>query len=123
MESSMAMKWALMACLLLSSLSIANSEPANSEPFQECYSSCFGVCSLGPSIYIFDCPLRCLHSCIALPSNDNAEFHQPQQQHHQFYCKLGCATSTCTGFGTKEKPAVEEVTSCVDSCAQVCSMN
>ncbi|XP_038899383.1 thionin-like protein 2 [Benincasa hispida] len=113
----MAKKWALIAWLLLSSLSTANSTS-----FQECYATCFVICAITPGVAFSDCPLRCLQACI-IPSFpiDNNDVHRQEQ--NQFFCKLGCAVSSCTKFSTKQNPAEKEVGNCVDSCSQTCSMD
>ncbi|CAK9310458.1 unnamed protein product [Citrullus colocynthis] len=119
MESSIVAKnWAIMGLLVLSWVSMANSES-----IQDCYSTCFVVCAVTPGISFSDCPSRCLHSCIT-PSNSsmgNTDVHSQQKNH--FYCELGCATSWCTKYSTKENPAAKEVGSCVDSCSHTCSLN
>ncbi|CAK9310457.1 unnamed protein product [Citrullus colocynthis] len=92
---------------------------ANSN-FLDCYHSCFVMCAITPGVSFLDCPSRCLHSCMS-PSTKNAKFHHQHQ--NQFFCNLGCATSSCTNFSTKDNPAEKEVGSCVDSCTQTCSMN
>ncbi|KGN45343.1 thionin-like protein 2 [Cucumis sativus] len=119
MENVLAKKWALMAWLLLTSLSTANSTS-----FQECYATCFVICAITPGVAFSDCPLRCLQACIvpSFPIDDADVVHRQQQQNH-FFCKLGCAASSCTKFSTKQNPGERKVGRCVDSCSQTCSMN
>lgn len=98
----MAMKWGLMGWLLLSSLSMANSN------FLDCYHSCFVMCVITPGVSFLDCPSRCLHSCMS-PSTKNAKFHHQHQHQNQLFCNLGCATSSCTNFSTKDNPGLSNL--------------
>ncbi|XP_022953260.1 thionin-like protein 2 [Cucurbita moschata] len=120
MESCKA-KLGLMAWLVLSSLTTANSTS-----FQECYATCFVICAITPGVAFSDCPLRCLQACI-IPSfpihNAAADDDVHRQQKNQFFCELGCAASSCTKFSTHQNPAEKKVGSCVDSCSRTCSMD
>ncbi|KAG6575558.1 hypothetical protein SDJN03_26197, partial [Cucurbita argyrosperma subsp. sororia] len=123
MESCKA-KLGLMAWLVLSSLTTANSTS-----FQECYATCFVICAITPGVAFSDCPLRCLQACIipSFPIHNAAaddDFHR--QQKNQFFCELGCAASSCTKFSTHQNPGISEPTEyvggpncyfgCINSC-------
>ncbi|KAK9229180.1 hypothetical protein WN944_022139 [Citrus x changshan-huyou] len=61
------------------------------------------------------CAAKCLPDCI-LPAS-----LVPNLNDAQVVCKLGCASSLCTNFSTKENPAGEKVEGCVDSCSEICT--
>ncbi|KAG6575557.1 Thionin-like protein 2, partial [Cucurbita argyrosperma subsp. sororia] len=59
------------------------------------------------------CGATCLAKCLFIAS-------APMDFNHMdthYFCKLGCATSMCTKFSTKNDPSEKKVERCVDSCA------
>lgn len=65
--------------------------------FQACYENCFVSCVIGGK-NVAKCAAKCLPDCI-LPAS-----LVPNLNDAQVVCKLGCASSLCTNFSTKENP-------------------
>ncbi|KAL4626252.1 hypothetical protein ACB092_05G082700 [Castanea dentata] len=84
--------------------------------FKSCYQGCFILCIITPNQSAISCPFKCLIDCIK-PSFPVDFTHRD----NDYFCKLGCASSLCTNFSTKEFPSEEKVDSCVDSCSQSCN--
>lgn len=114
--------------------------------FKSCYEGCFILCIITPNQSAISCPFKCLIDCIK-PSFPIDFTHRD----NDYFCKLGCASSLCTNFSTKEFPSIilsfshflialfssnylpyflggsflfvgeEKVDSCVDSCSQSCT--
>ena len=113
--------------------------------FKSCYQGCFILCIITPNQSAISCPFKCLIDCIK-PSFPIDFTHRD----NDYFCKLGCASSLCTNFSTKEFPSIilslslpnssiffklftlyfggsylyvgeEKVDSCVDSCSQSCT--
>ncbi|VVA37751.1 PREDICTED: thionin [Prunus dulcis] len=70
--------------------------------FESCYGSCF-----------------ILYCIIPTPPLGQSNI----QNHNQYnFCKLGCASTLCSNFSTKQNPEVEKVSGCVDSCSGRCKI-
>ncbi|OMO66809.1 hypothetical protein COLO4_30353 [Corchorus olitorius] len=72
---------------------------------------------LMPQNSAFSCGVNCLKSCI-VPTSTLTSLRDKDTQ---YFCKLGCATSLCTHFSTKDNPGGKEVGRCVDSCSGTCA--
>ncbi|KAL3721038.1 hypothetical protein ACJRO7_005801 [Eucalyptus globulus] len=67
--------------------------------FLGCYARCFVIC--------------CLNHCI----HPLSEFSNDPQ----YFCKLGCAFSSCSNLSSKDNPNEKAVAGCVDSCLDPCT--
>ncbi|KAL6335426.1 hypothetical protein AAG906_029669 [Vitis piasezkii] len=79
--------------------------------FPSCYAKCFGECII-TSFSPLKCGLKCM-KCIVDPSS--------LEPNSYYYCKLGCAMNACTNISTKQDLVVAKLTSCVDSCSEMCT--
>ncbi|KAI5337144.1 PREDICTED: thionin [Prunus dulcis] len=88
--------------------------------FESCYGSCFILCVIIPNNTVGSCTLECLKDCI-IPTPPLGQSNI--QNHNQYnFCKLGCASTLCSNFSTKQNPEVEKVSGCVDSCSGRCKI-
>ncbi|PSS01535.1 Thionin-like protein [Actinidia chinensis var. chinensis] len=87
----------------------------SSAGFKGCYAKCFMFCMIKPPHSALHCGGKCLKHCI-IPSST------AQPTGHDF-CKLGCASTSCTNISTQAEPGEEKVESCVGSCSELCSKN
>ena len=69
--------------------------------FKSCYQGCFILCIITPNQSAISCPFKCLIDCIK-PSFPIDFTHRD----NDYFCKLGCASSLCTNFSTKEFPSI-----------------
>lgn len=69
--------------------------------FKSCYQGCFILCIITPNQSAISCPFKCLIDCIK-PSFPVDFTHRD----NDYFCKLGCASSLCTNFSTKEFPSI-----------------
>ncbi|KAJ4718174.1 thionin-like protein 2 [Melia azedarach] len=77
-----------------------------------CYRDCSRICHSHPSQKFQNCLDDCLKMCNPGTGN-NA----------QYFCKLGCASSSCAKLSSNENPAGKEeaVKSCEKSCSKTCT--
>ncbi|KAK9923291.1 hypothetical protein M0R45_031719 [Rubus argutus] len=88
-----------------------------------CYGECLAPCVkkggwVGKAVCATKCTLDCGFSAesAALHSTNNI----PNPRDNLYFCNIGCASSLCTNFVTKQNPEPEKVDGCVDSCSQTC---
>lgn len=65
--------------------------------FKSCYESCFLLCVITPHHSVGSCSFKCLKDCI-IPTSYSTNTD------NQYFCKLGCASSLCSSFSTKQNP-------------------
>ncbi|OUZ99710.1 hypothetical protein BVC80_9063g81 [Macleaya cordata] len=78
--------------------------------FSLCYVECMRGCSR--SIEFHDCPDECTRECQDAAATAN-DLH--------YYCRVGCASSSCTHISTPHDPRANEVEGCVNSCSNKCT--
>ncbi|KAJ0075732.1 hypothetical protein Patl1_34108 [Pistacia atlantica] len=104
----------LMICLVMGVL-VGDSAGQSIQAFTQCFAVCFVSCVLTPGNDVPTCATKCITSCLFPGPSKSLKLKDPQ-----YFCKLGCATSLCTNFSTKDDPAKEKVGSCVSSCSNTC---
>ncbi|XP_031255774.1 thionin-like protein 2 [Pistacia vera] len=94
----------LMICLVMGIL-VGDSAGQSIETFKRCYAICFITCVLTPGngMSTSTCATKCIIDCLIPHPSDSLKLKDPQ-----YFCKLGCATSLCTNFSSKEEPAKEK---------------
>ena len=95
MEKSTVHSSLLIVCLVLGLLVVVGESTAS---FKDCYKICFISCVIGGKNLI-KCAAKCLKDCV-LPASSVLNLNDAQG----FFCKLGCASTLCTNFSTKEDP-------------------
>ncbi|WCJ40694.1 hypothetical protein M5689_021603 [Euphorbia peplus] len=84
---------------------------ADFKKFKNCMEVCLVGCAFPPWTPI--CPASCIGKCL---------IHQAELSSTHF-CNLGCATSLCSKFITRDDPHLDEVESCVNICSGSCKNN
>ncbi|KAH7547315.1 hypothetical protein FEM48_Zijuj01G0296700 [Ziziphus jujuba var. spinosa] len=92
---------------------------STSASFASCYGGCFLLCVIIPTNTASSCALQCLKNCIVPPSSTL----QLSETNSNYFCKLGCASSLCSNYSTKQNPNSKKVEGCVDSCSGICTKN
>lgn len=71
--------------------------------FGDCFAKCYGPCCYTPFDSIY-CSTKCVTQCAGAAASYAfpTAFHKPTTAYN--FCKLGCATSLCTNFSTKNDP-------------------
>ncbi|GAY59895.1 hypothetical protein CUMW_197980 [Citrus unshiu] len=88
-------------------------QSAASFRFWECYRNCLEACMIAHKSLLY-CPLKCTKKCAF-------GVHTLKDTH--FFCKLGCASSLCINFVSKDNPAEDKWESCLGSCSKTCTKN
>lgn len=73
--------------------------------FESCYGSCFILCVIIPTNTVGSCTLECLKDCI-IPTPPLGQSNIQNHNHYNF-CKLGCASTLCSNFSTKQNPGTK----------------
>ncbi|KAJ4827985.1 hypothetical protein Tsubulata_033224 [Turnera subulata] len=118
MEGRRGMIKSLLVVLVVVGLLAAEPTAAS---FKECYVGCFVLCVITPGNNPVKCGAKCLKDCI-LPHSSSLDGYSTEEKRLHF-CELGCATTSCVNISTKDNPREEEVSRCVDSCANTCRKN
>ncbi|KAL1810514.1 hypothetical protein ACET3Z_027504 [Daucus carota] len=116
------------AAMLMLLLALVQQSQCN-ESFKDCYIKCYVFCMIEPSQTLCTCTTRCFKNCI-LPSiysstattQSRRRSDDLAHQHSQniAFCKLGCASTSCSALSTISNPNGENVESCVGSCSNKC---
>ncbi|PQP98944.1 thionin-like protein 2 [Prunus yedoensis var. nudiflora] len=111
MDKKGVMSLAIIAFLVLGQ---SNSTRAVENPL--CYAQCL-TCLYGGPLAMAICSGFCAANCMTgSPSLRSV----PKDNH--YFCKLGCASSLCASFITRENPEIAKVGGCADSCSEKCTM-
>ncbi|KAF5957096.1 hypothetical protein HYC85_004321 [Camellia sinensis] len=103
----------VMSWLIMGTIVMVQEQPRPSFPV--CFGTCYISCtSSNTSSLVY--AAKCLKHYIFPPNNPTP----PPQSAHDL-CTLGCASSLCTRFSTKENPSEEKVESCVDFSSNKCA--
>ncbi|GKV10140.1 hypothetical protein SLEP1_g21549 [Rubroshorea leprosula] len=78
----------------------------SSANFKDCYESCFILCIIMLGKSALKCSVKCLKDCIKFKPPPTALDGQNQtpSEETEYFCKLSCASSLCTGFSSRQDP-------------------
>ncbi|GAY59894.1 hypothetical protein CUMW_197970 [Citrus unshiu] len=89
-------------------------QSAATSSWLECYRNCLEPCMMAHKSMLY-CSFKCMKKC-------SFSVHTLRDTH--FFCELGCVSSLCIDFSTKDNPAEDKVESnCLDSCSKTCTKN
>lgn len=88
----------------------------STESFKDCYIKCYVFCVIEPSQTLCTCTTRCFKNCL-LPSifstattqsRHHSDDSSSTSHHHNqniAFCKLGCASTSCSALSTINNPS------------------
>ncbi|XP_022777161.1 thionin-like protein 2 [Durio zibethinus] len=79
-----------------------------------CFGACFAPCVLQTGTTAGSCAIDCIKNCLFKSTAGGVK-------DTQYFCNLGCSTTLCSSFSTKENPAAKKVGSCMESCSATCA--